>query len=241
MAENEGNAAGAPGEPGTAVGGEGGTGVAQPPAEESVTLSKEQYEAVLDHIATLESKVLNATPQGKRDIQTLDSLVNEGDGAPRGGAPAEGVKLEDMSPDQVMNHIFQTIHKQFVEPLEIKVETLRLMNEIDKVANKPGNEDFWDYADQVKEIALRHPGLSIQRAYNLAKSEGKRGPSTPGEPGILKKNDLLFTLPKRPGSVQGGGGEKPGGVPRGTTRSSDELSRRDAASEAFDRITKGKQ
>jgi hypothetical protein len=204
-------------------------------------MSSEQYAALLDHVANLESVVINSTPQGRSDVQTLDSLVNEGDGAPRGSAPAEGVKLEDMSPDQVMNHIFQTIHKQFVEPLEIKVETLRLMNEIDKVANKSGNEDFWEYAGAVKEIAMKNPGLSIQRAYNLAKSEGKRGSNPQGDTGLVKKSDLLFTLPKRPNvPVQGGGGEKPTGVPRGTTRGSGELTRRDAASEAFDKITKGK-
>jgi len=228
---------------GGAVGADGG--ILTPPAEGQdngdVVLSKEQYEAVLDHIATLESKVINATPQGQQNVQTLDSLINEGDGAPRGEAAPAGAKLEDMSPEQVMNHIFHTIHKQYVEPLEIKFETLRLMNEIDKVAAKPENADFWDYAGLVKEIAMKNPGLSIQRAYNLAKAEGKGKSGTQGDPGLVKKSDLLFTLPKRPGgSVQGGGGEKPTGVAHGITRSSGELTRRDAASEAFDKATKGK-
>lgn len=247
MAENDGSgvpAGGAPGAPGAqdggaAVGADGGADGAQD--DQGVVLSSEQYAALLDHISTLETKVINATPQGAKDIQTLDSLVNEGDGAPKGEAPPAGVKMEDMTPDQIMGYIFQTIHKQYVEPLEIKVETLRLMNEIDKVASKPENADFWEYADQVKQLAMRHPGLSIDRAYKLAKAEGKRGPSTSGDQGLIKKSDLLFTLPKRPDlPVRGGGGEKPTGVGRDMTRGSGELTRRDAASEAFDKATKGK-
>lgn len=225
--------------PDPAAGGEPPTG-GEP---QSVTLSNEEYAALLDHVANLESKVINGTPQGRQDVRTLDSLIDEaGDPTYQGrvpAAPAAGVKLEDMSPDQIIGHIFNTIKKEMVEPLEIKLETLRLMNEIDKVASKPENKDFWEYADQVKEIALNNPKLSINRCYQLAKAEGKRGSGTPGDTGLVKKDSLLYTLPPRP-KVQGGGGEKPTGVPRGVTTGSGELSRRDAASAAFDQATKGK-
>lgn len=211
-----------------------------PEFNDAVTLSSEQYAAVLDHIATLEAKIMEG-PQGRKEVQTLDNLVDEaGSGQKRvGDAPPSNLPLDQMSPEQVIGHIFQAIQKQYIEPLEVKVETLRLMSEIDKVANTKGNEDFWEYANAVKEIALKNPTLSIQRAYHLAKQEGKRGPNTQGEPGLQKKNEVLFTLPQRPRGVTGGGGEKPGGPTRGMTRGSEDLSRKDAASQAFDAAVKG--
>jgi hypothetical protein len=142
-----------------------------------------------------------------------------------------------MTPQQVIGLLYQNIQQQLIQPLETKVETLRIMSEIDKVANKQGNEDFWDYAGLVKEIAIRNPTLSIQQAYNLAKTEGKRGPTGPGETGLKKKSDSLFTLPPRPNIPAG---EKPG-ASGSQMRPTAPLSRRDAASEAFDRATSGKK
>lgn len=228
------------------VGDEGGAGVvpdggapAAPDIPEGVTLTNEQYATLLDHVASLEAKLME-TPKGRGEVQTLDNLIDEADrGRPAPVTPPAGTKLEEMTPDQVIGMIYQTIKKEMVEPLEVKVETLRLMNEIDRVASKKGNEDFWEYAGAVKEIALKNPTLSIQRAYQLAKAEGKRGPNPQGEPGLNKKSDVLFTLPKRPSAgVQGGGGEKPSGASRSTTQGSNDLSRRDAASDAFDKAMK---
>lgn len=207
-------------------------------SEQGVTLTAEQYNAVLDHIASLESKILSQ-PQGKSEVRDLDSLIQEAEGPGRKGAQQvnQNVSLEDMTPQQVMDHLFASIHQQFIQPLETKVETLRIMNEIDKVASKPGNEDFWDYAQDVKAIAIRNPTLSIQQAYRLAKTEGRRE-SGPSESGLQKKSDVLFTLPKRPANIAGG--EKPG-ASGSTLRGNAAPSRRDAASEAFDKIVGGKK
>lgn len=208
------------------------------PAQDGVTLTNEQYATLLDHVASLESRLMES-PKGRSEVQTLDNLIDEADqGRPAPSqAPPQGVKLEDMTPDQVIGMIYHTIKKEMVEPLEVKVETLRLMNEIDKVANKKGNEDFWEYANAVKEIALKNPTLTIQRAYQLAKAEGKRGPNPQGDQGLTRKSDVLFTLPKRP-VVPGSTGERPSGPPRGMTQGSSDISRRDAASEAFDKAMK---
>ncbi len=212
-----------------------------PGNQDGVFLSSEQYAALLDHVSSLEAKIINDSgPQGKKDIQNLDDLIDAGTtGADRGGKP-NGQKLEEMSPEQVVDHIAMAIHQKFIAPLEAKVETLRLMNEIDKVANAKGNEDFWEYAGRVKEIAIQNPTLSIRQAYHLAKQEGTRRPAPSGEQGLNKKSDVLYTLPPRPnGKTNIAGGER-GGASQSTLRENKELSRRDAASEAFDAAVKGK-
>jgi hypothetical protein len=205
--------------------------------DEGVTLTAEQYSALLDHVATLEAKAMQSSG-GSQDVRTLDNLIDEA-GNPQAlvQPPPNQLPLAEMTPDQVVAHIIQAVHKQYVEPLEVKVETLKLMNEIDKVASKPGNEDFWEYAPAVKAIALQNPTLTIARAYQLAKAEGKRQPSATGDPGLQKTSEVLFTLPQRP-RVAGGGGEKPTGSRTGITPTG-ELSRRDAASAAFDAAVKG--
>lgn len=211
-------------------------GEGQPPVvEPKVELTGEQYNAILDHIAALESKLL-ATPQGRGEVKRLDDLIDEAQERPQPPAPPVGQKLnfEDMAPEQVINHLMGAIHQNLIKPLEVKVETLRIINEIDKVASKQGNEDFWDYADEVKNLAIKNPTLTIAQAYQLAKSDGKRKPAGPGEPGLIKKSDKLFSLPPRPNIA---GGEKPG-ASGAQVRSTTPISRRDAASEAFDNAMK---
>lgn len=214
-----------------------GPDVAPGDIKEGVTLSNEQYAALLDHVSSLESELINRSKSGSKDVQTLDNLINDAESTQTRTAPplAKGKSLEEMTPEEVVGAIFQAVEEKYIKPLEVKVETLKLITEIDKVASKPGNEDFWEYADAVKDIAMKNPGLSIQRAYHLAKQEGSRKPSAQGDKGLNKKSELLYTLPVRPNIT---GGEKPGAV-RTRTVSADGLSRRDAASAAFDAAVKG--
>ncbi len=220
------------------------SGQQQPPADEGqrppeggVVLSPEQYNALLDHVSTLEAKLMER-PEGQSEVRKLDQLIDEAGGgqAPRGVPAPSGTAVEDMSPQQVLQQLYGAIQQNLIQPLETKIETLRIMNEIDKVSTKKGNEDFWDYAPMVKEIAIKNPTLSIQQAYNLAKTEGTRKPAGSGEGGLTKKSDLLYTLPKRPNVV---GGEKPG-ASGSNLKGTAPLTRRDAASEAFDKATGGK-
>ena len=206
-------------------------------SEAKVELSGAQYEAILDHIAALETKLMD-TGTGKKEVATLDELIEEGQGGQPKAPPqgARGKPIEEMAPQEVLNMIAGMIHQNYIAPLETKVETLRIMQEIDKVAAKAGNEDFWDYAQEVKAIAIKNPTLSIQQAYRLAKTEGTRKPKAEGDTGLSKKSDLLFTLPKRPSIA---GGEKPGASSTGM-RGATPISRRDAAREAFDAVMGGK-
>lgn len=203
-----------------------------PEGEQEVKLTGEQYNAILDHIATLETKLMER-PGGEKQVQSLDDLISEAEGRSKAPPPVDDTKLEDMSPQQVVGMLYQAIRQELIQPLETKLETMRIMNEIDKVANTPGNEDFWEYADTVKAIAIKNPTLSIKQAYNLAKTDSPRKPGAPGDAGLLKKNDVLFTLPPRPKA--GAGGERPQ-APGSSMRPSGEISRRDAASAAFDSV-----
>lgn len=202
-----------------------------------VELTGQQYDALLDHVASLEARLME-TGSGKKEVETLDDLIEEGQGArPQQGRTPVQKPLEEMNPQEVMQTLMGVIHQKLIVPLETKVETLRIMNEIDKVASKPGNEDFWEYAQTVKEIAIRNPSLSIERAYRLAKTENPREHKGKGEAGLSKKSDLLFTLPKRPSVT---GGEKPGASGRGMSNQTP-VTRKDAATAAFDEVMGGKK
>jgi hypothetical protein len=214
------------------------------PTGEGVVLSPEQYNAVLDHIADLEAKLMSGG--SRSEVQTLDTLVNEAQQQARPQQQRQQQQqqpipqqadLENMTPQQVLSLLYNQIQTNLIQPLDTKIETLRIMSEIDKVAGKAGNEDFWEYAAQVKEIAIRNPTLSIQQAYRLAKTEEKRELKGPGDSGLQKKSDVLFTLPKRPNIPTG---EKPGSS-GAALRSATQPTRRDAASEAFDKVVSGKK
>lgn len=206
--------------------------------DQGVVLTSEQYNALLDHVATLETKLMES-PVGAREVRKLDDLVDEAQNAPQKVVQPKGPQkpLEDMTPQEVLGILYNNIAQNLIQPLETKIETLRIINEIDKVAGKPGNEDFWDYAPRVRELAIRNPTLSIQQAYRLAKTEESGKPEGKGDAGLTKKSDVLYTLPKRPNIV---GGEKPG-ASGSNLKGTAPLSRRDAASEAFDRATSGKK
>lgn len=206
--------------------------------EEIVPLTSSQYNALLDHVADLEAQVMDSR-RGSKEIKKLDDLIEEGEDGPQRRAAPRDTPIEEMTPQQVLQSLVQGIHQNLIRPIEMKVETMRVMLEIERTANKKGNEDFWEYGDAVREIAMRNPTLSIQEAYELAKSRGTRKKGEPSDVGLVRKSGVLHTLPLRKGtSVQGG--EKPG-ASRATMKGPESVSRRDAASEAFDAVMGGKK
>src|SRR4030043_311832 len=104
----------------------------KPAGAGKVELSDEQYNALLDRIAELET-IATAKPRSNRsDATDLETLAAEGGPARREAAkpqPAENIKdLDDMSNTELVNTILSEIDRAGGERLgkvEVAVETLR--------------------------------------------------------------------------------------------------------------------
>lgn len=203
---------------------------------EQVQLTTEQYQAMLDHMAKLEDAVTKSSK-----IHSIDELAEEGKGkkVEQQGPDLNEVDFDKLSPQQTMDLMMQALNANLIQPLEMKMETMRVGMEIERCANK--NEDFWQYADEVKKMAIENPTLSIDKAYKLAKAENPSKASSKGDEGKgLNKSGLLFTLPKVPQSRQPLG-EKPNAMGVISKEKTPET-RRGAAEQAWEEIVeKGKK
>jgi hypothetical protein len=195
--------------------------------EDKVELSAEQYGALLDKLQELE--------EGKSSRGDANSAA---EGTRRRDAPADSKPTkswDDMSNTELVQNLVNLVRPDLVN-LDTKIETIKAMNEIDKCEAR--HDDFWEYKEQIRDIAIKNPTLSIEQAYKLAKGdkvEAKRS-NEAGDPVKDKKKGLLYTLPPRPTSI----GEKPGVAP-GSTRTSSTKSLKEATERAWDEVVgKGK-
>jgi hypothetical protein len=110
------------------------------------------------------------------------------------------------------------------------------MREIDKCESK--YDDFWEYEEDIRRIAMENPSLSIEKAYKLAKlekggEEGK-GRGKESEERVSRIQKILNLPPAVPR------GEKPGTVPS-STKAGEVKSLREAALKAWEEtVGKGK-
>ena len=112
------------------------------------------------------------------------------------------------------------------------------MNEIDKAASK--HDDFYDYQDRIREIAIENPTLPIEKAYKMAKLEAaeeneERAGSHKGEQKDKKASTtrgkgVHLLLPPRPIL-----GERPG-TAGAATRQGPAKTLRQAAERAWDDV-----
>lgn len=195
---------------------------------QGVTLTLEQYDALLGRLEELESK-----PSGQRD--DIDSLAEEGlkKREEEVRLAKEKINWDELSPTELVNKLVDLVRPDFVD-LNTKIETVKAMREIDKCEER--HDDFWEYKDEIRRIALNNPTLSIEQAYKLAKGDrSEKKEKKEGEP--ERKKGLLYTLPPR-GIPQG---ERPGVAP-GSTKSSEVKTLKAATERAWDEVVgKGKE
>jgi len=208
-----------------------------------VTLTGVQYNAILDRMQELEEGVLEKRRKGPLSVDELADEVDERGGKkPTEGAP-DPRAIEQMTNTQLIGYIFQAVEKGIGQPLLVKLEEMRVKDEIKELRKDLGeNDDFDDLRDEIYKVAVRNPNLSIKEAYRLAKKEEgsktkKKGENEDEEEATpvskKKKRDVLFSLPSRVKTQS----EKPTHT-RGTTHEGAPETRMDAAKRAIEDLEK---
>jgi len=207
-----------------------------------VELTAEQYNAILDRMEEQDKVIEKLTSSSKKEksssVQDIDELAREG----REKKKDEKVEVDwdSMSNKELVGAVFQLMDEHVVKPLNVELQTIKVMNEIDKVAAK--HEDFYDIQDRVKEIAIENPTLSIEKAYKMAKLEveeetdaqqkSKDRDEADGtkESSMKRGKGVHLLIPSRPTL-----GERPG-ISGGTTRQGPAKTTREAAERAWDTV-----
>lgn len=157
------------------------------------------------------------------------------------GTLPEGPDLESMSRQDFLKVVVKSVSKELGKELK-KVQTSanstreelerdRIKDQVSKVAS--ANPDFWEWADEIRTIANETPGISVKRAYALAKEEN---------PEKAKKLAEKF---KDKGDKNGSGESDGKGKPRriggllptsGAEAPTQKMDRRTAAQKAWDAV-----
>jgi hypothetical protein len=203
-----------------------------------VELNAEQYTALLDRLAELETLVAKATP-ARQEVTDIDQLAREAKVKPveEEELPKAPEDLDQMSNKELADYILSQVN-QAGQQLMTEVMTLKVLREIDKCESK--YEDFWDYQEEVQRIATQNPSLNIEQAYKLAKvSKEEQAKTKQKEKSEAKASEpltqKLLKLPPRPTP-----GEKSGVAP-GSTKPGEFKTVRDAALKAWEEVVgKGK-
>ena len=191
--------------------------------EQTVTLTGEQYNALVDRLAELEDSLLHGP--AKKEVYTLDELESQGRRrAPKTEAIAEE-DIDGLTNTQLANLIFDKAKNEVILPLQTEVATLKVLREIDKCELK--HNDFWEYEKEIYAISTKNPSLSIEDSYKLAKGDRKEKEEANPEKRIGKK---VHNLP--PKVILG---EKPGSL-NAVTKTSEVKTLKDAATRAWEEI-----
>jgi hypothetical protein len=199
---------------------------APPPAEDVVKLSPAQYNALLDKLDELED-LKNRAAQS-RSRSPVDQLADEGRQR-QPIAPTQD-ELEQLRPQDLVNYILGVVNKEVSQPMMVKIEEIRVKDEIRELMRDEKNKDFWDYKESIYQIAVRNPNLSIEEAYKLAKSQ--KGPAVAVDSSDGK--DTLRSLPSRRSVPVG---ERPGLSGSSISKTEPET-RKEAAQMAWDKMKK---
>ena len=146
--------------------------------------------------------------------------------------------LETLPRRQFADHIVQKVSKLVEKQLktvskgtaEVKDDVLRERAEKAVMAVAEKNPDFWDWKDEIGEIATASPGISPARAYKLARMEN---------PDKATKLDVKYKA-----KDDGKGGEKPKPVAKpkfggftpgsGATQQNTKMAKSEAAEKAWE-------
>jgi len=204
------------------------------PSAEKVELSADQYEALLDRLQELETLAQKPAKQqeGPIDIETLAAQAKE----PSMPKEDEDIDIDELPPKQLLKLIEQQITNT-ITPLMEEVQTLKVLREIDKCEAK--YPDFWDYEEDLRQIAMSNPMLTIEQAYQLAKAgKGEKGEDKEKETSTKTRTEKLLRLPPRPRATAA---EKPG-VATSSTEKKDEIKTiKSAAERAWEEVIGSKE
>lgn len=150
---------------------EGGTGGnANPPP----AVDAEQFNQLVGTVSNL--------AQNMQTIQSSISQLTEAgntDDDEDAGDDDIGTDLETISRADFAKHIVSTLNKQFNKQLESLNEKIEKTSQnVEAVDTKTSlkefssqHPDFWDWKDELQGIVKETPGISIERAYRLARAE----------------------------------------------------------------------
>ena len=195
-----------------------------------VTLSEVQYAALLDRVAELESVPFSRA----KEVYNIDELAEEGRGKGKGvKEEEEEVDWEDLSNKELVGKVVGVLNQTGLK-LQTQIETLKVLREIDKAERD--HDDFWEYEKKVREISMENPALSIEDAYQLAKTKSpvkkKEGEKEKEKGERTTKTEKLLNLPSRGDSL---------GVVSSSTKGSEIKTLKEAANKAWDEVVgKGK-
>lgn len=206
--------------------------IIEPQDEDNVTLTKDQYNALMDRIGDLEALATAPKANDNEDDDALDFLTNEGKkgiNKQDQEQQQQQVNVDEMSNTQLLSYAMNGFNQLFAKQNQA-IESLTLQIEINDV--KANNKDFDLYQKEVFNLAAKDPNMSILQAYKLAKVEDpdRAERSQKGEAGKTTVTEKLLRLPPR--------GEKPGIAPGSTTKDARALTIKEAASKAYEEVTK---
>lgn len=205
-------------------------------SEESQTdvRDNEVMQTILKTLEELRDKQPAQGPQ--KSVPTPEELLkmleeDRGTQPPVGRGPKD---LEEMTMSELAQYIFEVVQREVAYPLMQKVEVLRVNQEVDKCEKK--YPDFWDYRQEIWQIASNNPSLSIEQAYLLAKSQNPKQtaprPDTSNATSVTSLNaKKVASEQPKPSAV----GDKPG-VSGAAMRRSNVKSLREAAAMAWNEI-----
>lgn len=209
----------------------------EPQGEGQVTLTVEQYKALMEKLEGLEKKLGEKSSKSPDEPLDLDYLVREAYKQPP--APQEPqVDLEELTVPELVEYTIRQVQEQLIAPLYQEILAERYTRQVKETAQE--FEDFWDHADEVKKVCLANPGMTVRQAYLLVKAQKGEFPTPKGkgEKKVAEREaqeegegERVVTLPKRrPPS-----GEKPG-VPGSTVKTATPETIREAALRAMEEL-----
>lgn len=205
-----------------------------------IELDEDTYAALLDKIDELEGKV---QPKGKaqqhEDEDDVDSLAREGRQAQ--GKPEE-VNLDDLTPSQLVKVIRQQVSQEIAGPVLVAVNELKYGMEIDKLMRPAelggeGIKDLLEYKQEIMELMIDNPKMSMKRAYTLARAENPDKVKTEKATDGRERETRLRHLPPHPKRAFG---ERPGQAESSTTEG-EPKDLKGAVTKAFDEVFKGRE
>ena len=186
-----------------------------PAPGDSIMLTKEEYNNLIGTMA--EMKLNLSRVEEKRREEVVPPVQAP---PPKRIDPAD---IENMTKTEFAGFLLNQVGQTMAQPILELVMTAIVRDEIREVSKEAAakGEDFSIYKDDVYNLTMANPQLSIEKAYKLAKAENPDKGKKP-EPKVV---------PPRPV------GERPG-VARGAVNPQNKMSIRDAATKAVEGMLK---
>jgi len=187
-----------------------------PAPGDSIMLTKEEYNNLIGTMAEM-----------KLNLSRVSEQRREEKAAPPVQAPPQQkvnpADIENMTKTEFAGFLLNQVGQTMAQPILELVMTAIVRDEIREVSKEAAakGEDFSIYKDDVYNLTMANPQLSIEKAYKLAKAENPDKGKKP-EPKVV---------PPRPV------GERPG-VARGAVNPQNKMSIRDAATKAVEGMLK---